>query len=718
MRVGQVFNVIKQMGAGWAANRAGYAIKRKLGWFERKFPLCDWRAYRLEKIANDLSADQLMTFLREDACQRFFIQPAKRPDYRKRLSEMLSYRAATDLLHEADAVQQGKIRFFSGDLLDAGWPIDWHRHLETNERWPPVHWSRLTDFGNSDVKWLWETGRFGFAYTLVRAYWLTGDQQQAETFWQIVENFKKENPPNSGAHWMCGQECSIRVFACCFALFGLLDAAATTAERVTLLVEMLAAHGDRIEGNIGYAISQKNNHAITEALALWTLGLLFPFFRSAARWQILGRKVLEQEAGRQIYDDGAYVQHSMNYHRLMLQSFVWAIRLGELNGQPLSATLRERFAKAAQFLYQLTDEESGRAPNYGSNDGAVLFRLDSCGFEDYRPTLGLAHWIAERGRVFTSGAWEEPLLWMAGTQALAAPTNAPPRADLAAQSGGYYTLRGKETWAMIRCCEYRDRPAQADMLHLDLWWRGENIVADPGTYSYNSAPPWNNGLAATRAHNTVEIDGLDQMERGPRFTWFHWNRGRVIRHWMDETGRVKGFEGEHDGYWRRLGVSHRRSLILFDDCVLIVTDEVKGEGIHDLASQWLFPKAEIAEPLDNSFRILSQPHEFLLKVFTFGSAGDKTSPCVKPIISSLDSSYGWLSKRYLHKESVAALLRRERVRLPVRWQTVISFDREAQINMAEDGGLSVVKDRGSLQVSWRDFAQANDESSITGITIL
>ena len=279
----------------------------------------------------------------------------------------MSPAAISEVVKEVEAARGGSFQFFSGDQKQIGWLPEWHRHPQTLIEWPKVHWSRLQDLGESDVKWLWETARFGLAYKIVRAYWLTGNTDYAETFWELLESWRAENPPNCGVHWMCGQECSIRVLALCFALFGLLDAPATTPERVAALLETLADHGERIEGNLSFAISQKNNHSVNEALALWTLGTLFPMLRTASRWQDKGRKLLELEARRQIYDDGSYVQHSLNYQRLILQSYAWAIRLGELSGAPFSSALIQRYGKAARFLYQLTDETSGGAPNYGSN---------------------------------------------------------------------------------------------------------------------------------------------------------------------------------------------------------------------------------------------------------------------------------------------------------------------------------------------------------------
>ena len=35
----------------------------------------------------------------------------------------------------------------------------------------------------------------------------------------------------------------------------------------------------------------------------------------------------------------------------------------------------------------MQDPVSGRVPNYGSNDGALLFPLSACDYLDYRPAL-------------------------------------------------------------------------------------------------------------------------------------------------------------------------------------------------------------------------------------------------------------------------------------------------------------------------------------------
>ena len=98
-----------------------------------------------------------------------------------------------------------------------------------------------------------------------------------------------------------------------------------------MLIKNIYLNAIRIEKNIEFAIKAvQNNHAISEAAGLFTVGILFPFFKDSERWLYKGKKYLEQEGLKQIYDDGSYIQHSTNYHRLMLQDYTWCYRLAEL----------------------------------------------------------------------------------------------------------------------------------------------------------------------------------------------------------------------------------------------------------------------------------------------------------------------------------------------------------------------------------------------------
>src|SRR5262249_44241182 len=147
--------------------------------------------------------------------------------------------------------------------------------------------------------------------------------------------------------------------------------------------------------------------------------------------------------------DGSYVQQSMNYHRVMLHDCLWAARLAELNGRPLSRPVLERIALAAEFLFQMMDQPSGHVPNYGPNDGALVLPLSSADYRDYRDTVQAANYLHTRKRILNAGPWDETLLWLFGEEPLHSPIDARQPTSKRFDAGGYYTIRTPNSWAMI-----------------------------------------------------------------------------------------------------------------------------------------------------------------------------------------------------------------------------------------------------------------------------
>src|SRR5206468_2603796 len=95
----------------------------------------------------------------------------------------------------------------------------------------------------------------------------------------------------------------------------------------------------------------------------------------------------EEEIAYQVYEDGTYLQFSMNYHRVVVQLLTWAIVLSKKNGERFSEVVYERAKKSLVFLRTCMADENGWLPNYGANDGALFFKLSNNHFRDYRPQL-------------------------------------------------------------------------------------------------------------------------------------------------------------------------------------------------------------------------------------------------------------------------------------------------------------------------------------------
>jgi len=447
-----------------------------------------------------------------------------------------------------------------------------------------------------DIKYIWEPARFGWAFALGRAYHLTQDDQYAQAFWKHFESFTKANPANLGPHWMNGQEVAIRLMSLVWAAHVFESAPATSAERRGLLIQNIYAHASRIPPTLVYARSQNNNHLVTEAAAIYTAGL---FFKNST-WRKLGWKWLNWAFQNQIGGYGEYIQHSTNYHRVMLQTALW---INFIKQDAFSSKTSQAIGRSAHWIFSLLDNASGLTPNLGANDGALVFALSSAAFEDYRPTVQAAARAFLRTSL-PSGAWDEMSLWF-GLKA----------ADRVADSSAYLTenLRGKNSWAYLRASHFKSRLSHIDQLSLDLWWRGLNITQDAGTYLYNAAPPWDNPLVTTRVHNTVTVDGRDQMTRAGRFLVLDWadaHSKNLIETDENVLGRVRAY---HRGFH---GIKHERTVTVHQDERWIIEDKLTSSRRtpHTYRVHWLLPDYEWKlEEHESGVRLnLNSPHGWVM----------------------------------------------------------------------------------------------------------
>jgi len=62
------------------------------------------------------------------------------------------------------------------------------------------------------------------------------------------------------------------------------------------------------------------------------------------------------------------------------------------------------------FLYQIQDENSGKVPYYGQNDGALILPLNNCDYQDFRPVIQAVHYLSDNFRCYKDGEWNEDLL--------------------------------------------------------------------------------------------------------------------------------------------------------------------------------------------------------------------------------------------------------------------------------------------------------------------
>lgn len=473
----------------------------------------------------------------------------------EQLMRVLGEAGYQELLIQADEIVAGQVRLFSGEP----------QPLKLAPPDPLQHWTAYelgsTSSTELDVKYIWEPARFGWAYSLGRAYYLSGDARYADAFWKYSLEFLDANPPYMGLNWVSAQEVALRLIALVFAAQIFADSPHSSQARMNQLGWSIACHARRIPPTLIYARAQNNNHLLSEAAGLYTAGLALSEHPESEDWQSVGWRWFNQGLQSQIQPEGTYIQHSANYQRLMLQLALWVAAIAKKRNMILLSAGREKLRAATGWLLTMLDSQDGRVPNLGPNDGAYILPLTVCAFNDYRPVLQAAARAFAGSSAVTAGQWDEMSAWLV-----------PGIKGLDQSGGGSHFQRPSgldkplvlrnhrnNTWAYLRAAHFTSRPGHADQLHLDLWWRGMNIAQDAGTYRYNASKPWDNALTRTAVHNTVTVNNQDQMLPAGRFLWLDWADSRVITQSQEAGKDIVRLVAEHNGY-RHIGITHRRSV--------------------------------------------------------------------------------------------------------------------------------------------------------------
>lgn len=537
----RILDLVRNMGWRYTAFRAKHELLRRTGLLKSKFPTNP-------EIISPITLDTW-----KQGTSKFF--------FTSREDMAISRNPSQELAVTFNNIKQGRLLLFNSVLADLGVNYDWVTNPDNGHRYDAgKHWTEIADYSAQagDIKYVWEKSRFSYLYDIIR-YDYHHHEDCAEMVFADILSWIESNPVNCGPNYRCSQEMSLRILNWTFALHYYCNSKALTDDVFRRIQHVVYWHLHHIYHNIQFSrIAVRNNHAITETLTLYLCGILYPTLPNAAAWKAKGKAWFEEEIAYQIYPDGTFLQFSMNYHRVVVQLLTWGIVLAEKNGERFSDVVYERAKKSVEFLRTCMVEENGWLPNYGANDGALFFKLSSTHYRDYRPQLQAL--AGALGMDVGVGAFED-VSWYGISPAVA--SWMPAIGISSFPSGGYYIIREPETLTFMKCGSYKDRPSQADNLHLDIWYKGENMLLDAGSYKYNSDADTIRYFSGTRSHNTVMIDGKDQMLKGGRFIWYYWTQAVGSATLADEKDCYK-FEGLVRAFlYINKDIVHRRTVVKY-----------------------------------------------------------------------------------------------------------------------------------------------------------
>ncbi|AXG68976.1 heparin-sulfate lyase [Kordia sp. SMS9] len=562
-KIKKISNLISNMGARYLFFRIFYTIKAKLGWQKKAFPTNpDFKTYiSLKEWSENIPP--------------FFFYGKNSLKLPKQQTEALA--------NTFQDIENGIFTFFNKSKLTIGTEYNWLVNPSTGYRYNSnKHWSEIQDLSTEagDIKYVWEKARFSYIYDIIRYDYHYNEDKSAFVFSEI-ESFIDKNPINQGPNYKCSQEISLRTLNWTFALYYYKDSPHLTEALFSKIMHTIYWQIHHVYHNINFSrITVRNNHAITETLMLYLSAKLFPFLPNVQKWSKHGKKWFEQEIAYQIYEDGTFLQFSMNYHRVVVQLLTWAIQLAKLNGEQFNPKVYERAQKSLDFLDNCTDPVSGKLPNYGSNDGALFFKLTNDDYRIYTSQLDDLRAVLN-GYTYNES---ESAHWY-GIQPETKAYQTPDTLN-SYTKGGYYIMQDGNTKTFIRCGKYKDRPFQSDNLHIDIWANGINYLRDNGSYKYNTSQEELNYFNGCEGHNTVSVGKADQMLKGGRFIWYYWVKKAKAS--LQKKANTYEFDGNIKAF-AQLGnnIVHRRKVTkIATENRWEIQDIVQNKKEHALYQYW------------------------------------------------------------------------------------------------------------------------------------
>jgi Heparinase II/III N-terminus/Heparinase II/III-like protein len=348
-----------------------------------------------------------------------------------------------------------------------------------------------------DKEWQIAHHKFYFGVDLVQAYAATGDADYLQTWIALMTSWLDE----MGTGFIAASDAQVeakRVENWITAYLALRHCAYPTPVPAALLRRFFA----RIHSEARYItqhLKPARNHRTFQLYAIFLAGCVFPEFRGS---QALVESSSSKLAANFLSDftpGGVHVERSTHYHNITLETALAFLELSRLNGIAVPDDLTERLQRALTFAahVQFPDGEIPLLNDSDNQDHRAMFEAGYRLFGD--PTF---QWVASRG---ASGS--------------------PPVAE-SGMFDGYCVLN--DTWGYDTASFVRRQHVVVDCAplgegshsHYDLlnfcWFaNGQQVVVDPGRYTYDPEPDesgvdWRGVFKSTASHNTVEIDGKDQ----------------------------------------------------------------------------------------------------------------------------------------------------------------------------------------------------------------
>ncbi|MCB0125248.1 MAG: alginate lyase family protein, partial [Caldilineaceae bacterium] len=350
---------------------------------------------------------------------------------------------------------------------------------------------------SADLEWLILLHKFYFAAGLGDVFCRTGDTRYLDKWVALTERWIDTVPIDFLSSDVTGRRVQNWLYAHRYFVHGSCAAAIPPAFYAKFLCSL-----HRQVSYLCENLTPARNHRTIELYAIFMAAVVFPEFAAATHWLEFARRELEANIQADLRPDGVHCEQSTDYHHLVVKNYLGVKRLALANGIAFTPIFDELLQRALDFAMYV-HRPDGMIPSLSDGDSRCFLDLLLQGHAIY----GNPAWLY----VATGGREGTP----------------PPEHAHIFPHAGYVVLRSgwgddktafcDERYLVFDCGPLGEgNHGHLDLLNIEVAAYGKALVVDPGRYTYHEPHPdstatnWRVYFRGTAAHNTVQVDGLEQ----------------------------------------------------------------------------------------------------------------------------------------------------------------------------------------------------------------